>query len=114
MTAYFSYIGSMTGKTAQGRDFEWDNPPASNSASNLPPRLVPADKLYDIGVSTLWAMKQIEQGRYEGQQLDWGAWGLKMTGAELRALFGADNEYTVELAALQADESYILVAGELW
>jgi len=109
MTAYFSYVGSL-----KGEGFEWDKTPASNTASNLPPRLVPANKLHDIGVSTLWVMGQVDDGHYVGRQLDWGAWGLKMTGAQLCALFGDAHEYAGELAALAAGETYVLVAAELW
>lgn len=109
MTAYFSYIGDL-----ESGDFEWEKPPQSNTASHLPRRLVPADKLRNIGVSVLWAIEQAKAGRYEGRQLDWGAWGLKMTGAQLCDFFGDGHRDAAAIAALMADKLYVLVAGELW
>jgi len=47
-------------------------------------------------------------GAYEGKQLDWGAWGLKMTGIQLRAELGAAVP-----DGLRDDEVYVLVAGEI-
>lgn len=90
MTVYFSYIGDL-----DDPDFQWDDPPQSPSASNLPRRLVPADPP-------------------RGRQLDWGAWGMVMTGAALAEMFGAAHRYADAIAALDRDTAYVLVAGEMW
>lgn len=108
MTVYFSYIGDF-----EGEDFQWDDPSLAKTTSNLPRRLIPTDNFENIGTGAQWAIQQVNAGRYDGRQLDWGAWGLKMTGAELRALFGDDHRYADAIAALTPDKFYVLVAGEI-
>ena len=99
---HFSYIGALAGE-----DFSWDAASGASSGK-LPPRLVPREKTRDIGVAPDWIWQRIREGN-DGKQLDWGAWGVKMTGAELRATLGAAG-----LEALSDDETYVLVAGEIY
>ena len=109
MTVYFSFIGDLDDPT-----FQWDNPPDSPSASNLPRRLVPADPLEDIGVSALWTLEQAKADPSRAKQLDWGAWGMVMTGAALVEMFGPTHRYAETIAALDPTKRYVLVAGEIW
>ena len=108
MAVYFSYIGDLDDPA-----FCWDNPAdATARHGNLPRRLVPVDRYQSIGVGVLWMMEQIASGAREGKQLDWGAWGLRMTAGELVEFFGSDHEYAAAFAVLDAGRDYVLVAGE--
>jgi hypothetical protein len=105
MTSYFSYVGDI-----DDPEFHWDNPEDAPQGGNLPRRILPQD-VWDggLGVDVFWMMKAIKEGRYEGKQLDWGAWGLKLTGSQIRALLKNEPEV---LSALDEDKIYVLVAAE--
>ena len=108
MTSYFSYIGDFDDPT-----FHWDNPVDSPTTSNLPRRVL-SDPPF-MGVSTLYMLQLISEGRRDCKQLDWGAWGLKMTGAELREFFislSRRQEEIDSLSVLDPGKTYVLVAGE--
>ena len=102
LTIHFAYIGALT-----GGDFDWEKG-SPGLTSNMPPRLVPREKGRNLGVALQWVWDQMRSGTYEGKQLDWGAWGLKMTGAQLRGALG-----TTALEELLDSEVYVLVAGEV-
>ena len=76
------------------------------------PFLPEAHKLLEA----LWKMK--DNGEYEARQLDWGAWGAKMTKQELsdfvEAFYGKDKEPEVReyIQGLEQDKAYVLVAFE--
>lgn len=106
LTAYFSYIGDIDDPALHLSD-----PAVAPRYSNLPKRLVPKASYENIGVATLYLLQLIETSVHAGKQLDWGAWGLRMTGAELQAFFGPDHRAAAEIAALAA-KHYVLVAGE--
>lgn len=108
MTVYFSYISDLNDP-----DFRWDDPPSSASASNLPRRLVPADPLEDIGVSTSWMTNRAEANPQHCKRLDWGAWGMVLTGAALAEMFGSAHRHLDAISALDRDTAFVLVAGEV-
>jgi hypothetical protein len=100
----WSYVGDL-----DDPQFAWDDPNRAPSSSNLPRRIVPSDTFKTLGVDALWMMQAIKEGRHVGKQLDWGAWGLKMTGAEIRALLPDSNEI---LSVLEPEKPYVLVVFE--
>jgi len=120
MTSYFSYIGDLDGNNNNGdRKFYWDPPDESYRNYNLPRRLIPAEAYEDLPVSVFYLMRLIEEKQYEGRQIDWGAWALKMTGAELKAFFAQesfksslDGSAAQAIATLDQDKFYVLVVGE--
>jgi hypothetical protein len=64
-------------------------------------------------------MKLIEEKRYIGRQIDWGAWGLKMNAVELLAFWRVhfahceDHESVANaIAALDCEKYYVLVIAE--
>lgn len=101
MTAYISYIGDI-----ESPDFSWDNP---SHATRLPRRVIPPGASDSLGVDVLVVKQAIKEGRYAGKQLDWGAWGLKLTGGEVRALLRNKPEI---LSALDENKLYVLVVAE--
>jgi hypothetical protein len=84
VTSYFSYIGDF-GKSGD-RVFLWEPPDEKYQIFNLPRRPIPSEPYFDLPVSVFWVMRQIDEGLYEGRHIDWGAWALKMTGAQLQSL----------------------------
>ena len=107
MTTYFSYVGAI-----DDPGFFWDDPNAQPKVGILPRRLVPAKKWDSLSVSIFYVIRLIEEGRHEGKQLDWGAWGLKMTGRELTEFLHHDETHAAAIAALDPDRCYVLVAAE--
>lgn len=85
---------------------------------------VPKSILPDLGSDAFWViMRLAADGPFEGKQIDWGAWALRLNGPQLRdvltRIYGADLSpaRTAPYAAL-ADElgenKFIaLVAAEL-
>jgi hypothetical protein len=120
MTRYFSYIGALDGDNNNGNQkFHWEPPDEIYRVYNLPRRLIPAEAYADLPVSVFYLMRLIEEKRHEGRQIDWGAWALKMTGAQLRDFFAQesyqqslDESVIKAIAALDADQFYALVVGE--
>jgi hypothetical protein len=103
---YFSYIGDI-----DDPEFRWDKPEDAPSGGNLPRRVVP-ERFGSLGVGLPFMERMIREQRYDARKLDWGAWGLKMTGAELRALLiDADTKPEV-FAALDPEKSYVLIVAE--
>ena len=108
MGILFSYVGDL-----DDPDFHWERP-GDATGSNLPRRITPQDRWahFDaLRVGLDWVLRMIAEGRYDGRQLDWGAWGLKMTGRELQALL-TDPEDAELLAELDPATSYVLVVAE--
>jgi hypothetical protein len=107
MTWHFSYIGDL-----DDPKFAWDNPDDwAYRTGNLPRRVVPPEPGESLGVDVSGVIRLTEAGPYEGKQIDWSAWGLKMTGAQLRA-FLSGNTYADAIAALDPDRVYVLVVAE--
>lgn len=103
---YFSYVGDI-----DDPEFHWEKPEDAPPGGNLPRRVVP-DDYASLGVGVKFMERMIREQRYGARQLDWGAWGLKMTGAELRELLvDADTKADV-FAALDAEKSYVLIVAE--
>jgi hypothetical protein len=104
---YFSYVGDP-----DDPKFYWDRPDDQPSkGGNLPRRLVPST-FGSLGVGVGYMQRMMKEGRYGARQLDWGAWGLKMTGTELRDLL-ADAENNAEVfTKLDPDKTYVLIVAE--
>ena len=104
----FSYVGDI-----DDPDFSWEAPPDATSP-RLPRRIAPRDRwahfeALHVGVS--WVRRMIEEGRYEGRQLDWGAWGLKMNGHELQAILTHPEDAEL-VSDLDPTKAYVLVVAE--
>lgn len=118
-TCYFSYVGDF-----YDPELQWADPSKAASSSNLPRRIVPKERGVDLGISVSWVIQKAKEGAYEGKQLDWGAWGLKMTGRQIQELVtdppGQPEAHAAwfsasvatEIAALTPERFYVLVAGE--
>jgi len=104
--SYFSFVGDF-----DDPEFHWDSPADATSGGNLPARVVPQPPWTSLGIGVDWVRKMIDEGRYEGRVLDWGAWGLKMTGGEIRALL-TDPEDVETLSVLDPAKAYVLVVAE--
>ena len=107
MGIHFSFIGDLDDPA-----FLWVNPDGAPSSGNLPRRLIPPEPYKSLGVGVSWVLQMIKEGRYDGRQLDWGAWGLKMTGREIRALLVDADTPAAMFSKLDDDKPYVLVAGE--
>ncbi|MFN7779324.1 MAG: hypothetical protein ACK5RK_10670 [Betaproteobacteria bacterium] len=114
MTYYFSYIAD-----AEDPKFQWNEPSdAAYRVGNLPRRVIPAEPHFSLAIGVVGMAKLIESGRYDGKQMDWGAWAIKLTGAQLVAFFeehpaflGLDTSME-SITKLHAERSYIIVAAE--
>jgi hypothetical protein len=103
---YFSYVGDI-----DDPDFHWDTPEDAPSSGNLPRRVIP-EQFASLGVGVDFMRRMIQEQRYGARQLDWGAWGLKMTGAELRELLIDLDTKAEVFAPLDAAKSYVLIVAE--
>jgi hypothetical protein len=103
---YFSYVGDI-----DDPDFHWDKPEGAPSGGNLPRRVLPAE-FGNLGVGVPFMQRMMKEQRYEARQLDWGAWGLKMTGAELRELLIDADTNAETFAVLDPAKSYVLIVAE--
>jgi hypothetical protein len=107
VTHTFSFIGDPDTPS-----FQWDDPDETRyRIGNLPDRVLPA-KWGSLGVSTSQLWQLAEGGAYQGRQIDWGAWALRMTGRQLQDFFAADPERSALMAELEPDRTYLLVAAE--
>lgn len=65
-------------------DFDWIAKPDDPTAWHLPR----VTELWPYGFQLFWEVtRNIDFGKWEGIQLDWGAWGAKITKAEALELF---------------------------
>jgi hypothetical protein len=103
---YFSYVGDI-----DDPDFRWDDAADAPSGGNLPRRVMP-EQFHSLGVGVDFMQRMIKEQRYGARQLDWGAWGLKMTGAEIRELLGGADTEAAAFAALDPAKSYVLIVAE--
>jgi hypothetical protein len=70
------------------------------------------EQFHSLGVGVDFMQRMIKEQRYGARQLDWGAWGLKMTGAEIRELLIDADTAAETFAALDPAKSYILIVAE--
>ena len=108
MTWTFCYIGDP-----DDPNFQWDDPEDDKyRIGNTPRRLVPRQigVRLDFLIEHIW--KMVRSGEFDGRQIDWGAWGLKMMGAQIQGLLKADCGFAEEIAALDASKHYVLVGAE--
>jgi hypothetical protein len=103
---YLSYVGDI-----DDPDFHWDDAENAPSGGNLPRRILP-EQSQTLGVGVDFMRRMIKEDRYGARQLDWGAWGLKMTGAEIRELLGGADTEAAAFAALDPAKSYVLIVAE--
>ena len=85
-------------------------------SGNIPKRESPLlPSAYKL-METIWEMER--NGEYEARQLDWGAWGAKMSKRELSdfvdSFYGVDEAKDVRrfVQGLEHDKTYVLVALE--
>jgi hypothetical protein len=115
MTSHFSYIGDL-----DDPEFFWDDPPdEAFRTGNLPRRLIPREKHESLHISAYFVMQLIKDGRYVGRQIDWSAWGMKMTGVQLQEFWNSLSDKSADhpviakaIAELGRDTFYILVVAE--
>jgi hypothetical protein len=114
MTYYFSYIGD-----SEDPNFQWDQPlDAAYRTGNLPRRLIPIEAYYSLAIGVFGMIELIEAGRYDGKQIDWGAWAVKLSGEQLVALFKAQpallgpDTLLESITRLDPMRSYVIVAAE--
>lgn len=112
-TSYFRYIGD-----AADPKFEWPPSDAVRNG-NLPKRVYPVDFTdirTDIALSEFEALAAAYGG--DTMQIDWGAWGLRLTGTAMLALLAErlrDKSQLADIAAhLQPDRTYVLIIGEAY
>lgn len=106
MTTFFSFVGDL-----DDPGFLWDNPAKEKWSGNLPRQVAPPESFDSLGADVDFVWRMIREGRYDGRQLDWGSWGLKMTGAEILAYF-ANTGSDQKLSLLDKEKSYVLVVAE--
>jgi hypothetical protein len=106
MPICFSYIGDP-----DAPPFQWEPEDERYRTGNLPKRILPAAGA-DLGV-TAWDLARLaKEGVYEGSQIDWGAWAVKMTGNQIRTFFANSAVEQNLLADLEPERIYLLVAAE--
>jgi hypothetical protein len=103
---YLSYVGDI-----DDPDFHWDDAENAPSGGNVPRRILP-EQSQTLGVGVDFMRRMIKEDRYGARQLDWGAWGLKMTGAEIRELLIDADTSADTFAALDPAKSYVLIVAE--
>ncbi|UYO54588.1 hypothetical protein [Rhodopseudomonas palustris] len=114
-TSWFSYIGDP-----DDPEFSWNPSPDKFNIGNIPRPFQGPGQYEDIGLGVHQAIEMVRAGASDGRQLDWGAWGFKMTGHQVRKLvvgvwpFGMKATLHDELANLEGDRAYIVVVGERW
>jgi len=100
MTQRWAYIGDL------GKDgaLDW----GGDYNGNIPQ----GGRLPDLGSNAFWAIFGLARdGAYDGRQLDWGAWAIKVNGPQLRdVLTGIFGE---ALGASPAAAPYLALADEL-
>lgn len=115
MTQRWAYVG----KLGPAEALDW----GGNNDGNIPV----SGWLKDLHSDAFWAiMRLANEGRYQGRQVDWGAWALKVNGPELKQvleqIYGAEKLATpwlelkayVDLADTLGDTNYVaFVAAEL-
>lgn len=107
MTWYFSYIGD-----GEDPDFALNTEGTAFLAGRLPRRITPIEKSRSLGVGLSLIRKMIEEEGFSGGAIDWGAWGVVLTGQQLNEVFQSNPEIMLELSILEPDYRYILVAAE--
>jgi hypothetical protein len=119
MPSHFSYIGEFDNSDS-AKKFYWDNVPDEiYRTGNLPRRLIPNESHESLPVSAYFVMDLIRQKHYAGRQIDWSAWGLKMSAAGLvefwRTYYAQCAEYEAvaqAIGALDQGKCYVLVVAE--
>ena len=115
MTQRWAYVG----KLGSGEALDW----GGDSDGNIPV----GGWLKDLHSEAFWAiMRLADEGQYQGRQVDWGAWALKVNGPQLkqvlRDIFGAEQiaqpspvlQSYIDLADELGDANYVaFVAAEL-
>jgi len=112
MTQRWAYVGDL----GAGGALDW----GGDNSGNIPV----GGRLPDLGSDAFWAILRLaDAGKYEGRQVDWGAWAIKVNGPQLRevlgAIYGHDRpspvvaQYLALADALGATRFMALVAAEL-
>lgn len=84
MTQRWAYVG----KLGPGDALDWDG----NNDGNIPV----SGWLPDLHTDAFWAiMRLANEGQYQGRQVDWGAWAIKVNGTQLKQvladIYGAEK-----------------------
>jgi hypothetical protein len=115
MTQRWAYVGALGPNGA----LDW----GGTYSGNIPT----GGRLRDLDSSAFWKILNLAQEHaYEGRQVDWGAWALKVNGPQLRqvmeAIYGAErlkvprpplDSYLALADELGAEQFVALVAAEL-
>lgn len=100
MTQRWAYVGDL------GKDgaLDW----GGDYNGNIPT----SGRLPDLGSDAFWAiLGLVRDGAYEGRQVDWGAWAIKVNGPQLRQVLASIYGDTLTTAPLPAP--YLALADEL-
>ncbi len=102
MTQRWAYVG----KLGPGEALAW----GGDNNGNIPV----SGWLKDLHSEAFWAiMRLADEGHYQGRQVDWGAWALKVNGPELRQVLQriyGDEKLAAPWPVLA---SYLALAEEL-
>ena len=115
MTQRWAYVGDL----GLGGALDW----GGTHSGNIPT----SGRLRDLDSTAFWKIMDLAEKReFEGRQVDWGAWALKVNGPQLRqvleAIYGADrlkkpwppvDSYLALADELGAEQFVALVAAEL-
>lgn len=108
MTLTFCYVGDL-----EDPAFDWDDPESKRfRTGNLPRRIAPVKKgvPLNLSIQTIWTM--IREKQFEGRQIDWSGWAVKMTGAQLCELLKNEPCFNTEIVILEPTKVYLLVGAE--
>jgi hypothetical protein len=119
MPTYFSYIGKL-----DSPGFFWnDIPEEAGRTGNTPNRIIPREFSLGLGFAPEAVEYWVKKYRWEGKQLDWGAWGVIVGKADLEAIWKKRKEMKLwtdqewleiweQIEALEDGPKYVLVVAE--
>jgi len=119
MPAYYSYIAKL-----DSPGFFWnDITESAFRLGNTPrPRIIP-QAYGTLGYSPAFIDHLTKDGRFQGKQIDWGAWGVLLAKSDLQTLWQTNKdkhpwskeswlEIWNQIETLDDRQTYILVVAE--
>lgn len=99
MTQRWAYVGDL----GEGGALDW----GGSYSGNIPT----GGRLPDLNSKAFWRVYRLaEDGAYAGRQLDWGAWGIKVNGPQLREVLISIYGEALTVAPIP---QYLALADEL-